>query len=111
MSVDYSESNCYPSCMTDREEGLRVQGRRLAAWRASQAGADGKRLSQHAAARRLGASQGAWAAWELGRKSPDAYFAGQIELLTRGKFQVRARDWVFRRTPAKADVALEAKAS
>jgi transcriptional regulator with XRE-family HTH domain len=97
--------------MTDREEGLRAQGRKLAAWRASQVDKEGRRLSQVAAAQRLGASQGAWAAWELGRKSPDPFFAGAIEALTKGKLQVRARDWVFRRGPARADRVPEAKAS
>ena len=97
--------------MTDREEGLRLQGQRLAAWRAAQVGEDGKRLSQHAAARRVRASQGAWAAWELGRKSPDAFFAGEIERVTRGKLCVRAQGWVFRRSPVKAEALPEAKAS
>ncbi len=91
--------------MTEREEGLRAQGRRLSAWRASQAGEDGKRLSQSAAAKKLGASQGAWAAWELGKKSPDAFFAAEIETLTTGNLQVLASEWVFRRSPARVEVA------
>jgi transcriptional regulator with XRE-family HTH domain len=83
--------------MSEREAGLKAQGRKLAAWRATQVGVDGKKLSQLAAAARLGASQGAWAAWELGRKAPDSFFGAAIETLTKGKLQVRARDWVFRR--------------
>jgi hypothetical protein len=110
MLVDYRESNSYVFRMSDRKDGLRDQGRKLAAWRAAQVGADGKKLSQSAAAHRIGASQGAWAAWELGYKAPDSFFAGQLETLTRGKLQVRASGWAFRRTPAKVD-PVEAKAS
>lgn len=83
--------------MTDREVGLQEQGRRLAEWRASQRGEGGRRLSQLAAAKRIGASQGAWAAWEKGRKAPDSFFAAAIETLTKGRLQVRAKGWVYRR--------------
>ena len=97
--------------MIDREEGLREQGKRLAAWRAAQTGANGKRLSQVEAARRIGASQGAWAAWEKGRKAPDAYFADLLETLTKGRAQVRAAGWRFRRAcSTSTPVASEAVA-
>lgn len=83
--------------MTERETGLLEQGRRLAAWRAAQKGEGGKTLSQAAAAAKIGASQGAWAAWEKGRKAPDSYYAAALEDLTRGKHVVRAKGWAFRK--------------
>src|SRR5688572_3948478 len=87
--------NWYWYWMMDREQGLRLQGERLAAWRTSQIGPDGRRLSQAAAALRIRASQGAWAAWERGKKAPDPNLANAIEKLTKGK--VVARAWVFPR--------------
>lgn len=82
--------------MHDRDEGLRAQGRRLAAWRTSQL-VDGKKpLSQEAAAERIQASQGAWAAWEAGKKAPAGFFGVEIERLTDGA--VKAADWLFRPT-------------
>lgn len=93
--------------MVDRDEGLRAQGRKLAAWRKSQAGANNKPLSQTEAARRIGATQGAWGAWETGRKAPDAVFANAIDDLTRGV--VPARGWAFpRRRTVEARQAAEA---
>ena len=82
--------------MTDRESGLREQGKRLAAWRKAQAGDGEKHLSQAIAAQRIGATQGAWGAWETGRKAPSAFFANAIDDLTRGA--VAARGWAFPRS-------------
>lgn len=96
--------------MTDRETGLLEQGRKLAAWRATQKGKGDRKLSQKDAAGRIRASQGAWAAWETGRKAPDSFYAAALEKLTRGKLQVRARDWAFQRQ-TKAEPADVAKAS
>lgn len=83
--------------MTDREQGLAEQGRRLREWRLAQAKKTGKHLTQLEAADRIGASQGAWAAWETGRKAPDSFFAGELERLTAGRHVVRAKGWAFRR--------------
>ena len=88
--------------MTDRENGLREQGRKLAAWRAAKIGEDGKRLTQVEAARMVGATQTSWSCWEKGRKAPDAFFAERLETLTKGKLQVSAKGWVFRRGIAPA---------
>lgn len=79
--------------MTDRETGLREHGRRLAAWRKAQLGDGGKPLSQLAAAKRIGATQGAWGAWEKGRSAPAAFFANALDDLTRGA--VSARGWAL----------------
>jgi DNA-binding XRE family transcriptional regulator len=95
MGVDGCNRNCYCLGMMDRDQGLKVQGEKLAAWRVSQIGKDGKRLSQAAAAKRVNASQGAWAAWERGKKAPDPNLANAIERLTKGKIPARA--WVFPR--------------
>lgn len=96
--------------MTDREEGLRAQGRKLAEWRKRQPGDGDKPLTQQGAARRIGATQGAWGAWEKGRKEPGAHFANAIDDLTRGA--VPARGWAFPRTcTVEARHHAEAKAS
>lgn len=82
--------------MTERQKGLEEHGKRLAAWRKEQPGEGDKPLTQSEAAKRIGATQGAWGAWEKGRKAPDAFFANAIDDLTRGS--VPARGWAFPRS-------------
>lgn len=81
--------------MSERDEGLAAAGSRLKQWRLAQPG-----LSQSAAAERIKASQGAWAAWERGEKGPDLHFAFELEKLTGGAVQAEA--WAFPRKTSKA---------
>lgn len=80
--------------MSERNEGLAAAGAKLRSWRADQG------LSQVAAAERIKASQGAWAAWERGEKGPDLHFAFELEKLTGGA--VVAEAWAFPRKTSKA---------
>jgi hypothetical protein len=79
-----------------RDSVLAACGASLRAWRESQE----PELSQTAAAERIGASQGAWAAWEGGRKAPDTYYGPKLEELTKG--HVTAAAWAFPRKGTKA---------
>ena len=69
------------------------QGDNLAAWRLE------KGLSQGQAATRIGVTQGAWAAWERGFRTPSLACAFDVERLTAGR--VKAEDW-----PRKAKAKL-----
>ena len=110
MLVDHDKSDSYRYWMSDREEGLKTQGRKLAEWRKAQPGEGDKHLTQLAAAKRIGATQGAWGAWEKGRKAPEMHFANAIDDLTRGA--VPARGWAFPRPrTVEARHHAEAKAS
>lgn len=79
----------------------KTQGAALRAWREEQT----PRLSQYAAARRLAefneehrqTTQGAWNAWEHGKKSPDLFFAFAIERMTMGR--ISAQGWAVARQP------------
>jgi len=84
-----ADRKCYRNKMGIRDAVLTRQGDALRAWRKN---AD---ISQGTAAERIGAKQGSWAAWELGRKAPDGYYAGKIEELTDGA--VRAAGWAYPR--------------
>lgn len=83
--------------MNERSDGLALAGARLRKWR------DDEGISQAAAAEKIRASQGAWAAWERGDKGPDLHFAFELEKLTGG--EVRAEDWAFPRKGSKAAAA------
>lgn len=74
----------------DRSDTLTAAGAKLRKWREESG------VSQAAAAKEIGASQGAWAAWELGMKAPGVGFAFAIEEMCRasGKGEpVMASDW------------------
>ena len=82
------------------EDVLTRQAGKLVAWRKGQE----PKLSQEAAAKKIGATQSAWAAWERAAKAPDSYYAGKIEKLTRGR--VRASGWAYpRHGTAAAEIA------
>lgn len=68
--------------------------RKLAAWRKRQG------LSQDAAGRRFGVSQGTWANWELGERAPDRTNAPELETFTGG--EIRACDWPSSRKRRRA---------
>jgi transcriptional regulator with XRE-family HTH domain len=72
-----------------RSKVLETAGGLLRKWRQE---AD---LSQAEAAKKIGASQSAWASWEAGNRGPDNHNSHQIELLTDG--EIRARLWAVPR--------------
>lgn len=88
--------------MSERDDGLLAQGHALRAWR------EGKGLTQTLAAAEVGASQGAWGAWETGRKAPDLHFASAIETLTESA--VKAVGWAFPRSSSLVARARQAAA-
>jgi transcriptional regulator with XRE-family HTH domain len=79
--------------MSDRDEWLAAMGARLRKWR-NAAG-----LSQAAAAKLIGASQGAWATWESGGNAPDIHFAFELERATCEA--IRAAEWAYPRGKSK----------
>ncbi len=58
-------------------------------------------LSQEAAAKKIGASQSSWGAWESGKKAPDNFNAAQLEELTEKL--VPAKLWAI---PRRTSVSL-----
>lgn len=93
MAIAFLKRNCYWKAMGERHEWLAAAGARLRKWR-EDAG-----LSQMAAAKLIGASQGGWAAWESGAKAPDLHFAFELERLTEES--IRASEWAFPRSRTK----------
>jgi transcriptional regulator with XRE-family HTH domain len=84
-----------------RSDVLEACGLELRAWREAQ----DPELSQTAAAAMIGATQGAWGAWENGRKAPDGYYSQRLEELTKGRVTVAS--WVVPRKGTSAARAAE----
>ncbi len=77
-----------------RSKVLETAGALLRKWRQE------AKLSQVEAARKIGASQSAWASWEAGKRGPDNHNSHEIETLTDGV--VRAKLWAVPRRTAVA---------